>query len=294
MALDALAAGKDVYVEKPMTLRLPEALELARVAAASESIVQVGTQYVQIPKYQAARKLIAEGAIGKPVWSQTSFCRNSKAGEWTYYEIDPAVQPGAVLDWEAWCGPLGPRPFDTHVFHRWRRYRDFSTGIVGDLLVHVMTPMIHALDPGWPVHVVATGGHYVDEAMENHDQVNLQVQFESEHTLVVAGSTANAYGFEELIRGHQASLLMAGNNCRLAPEDIYADEVEPQDLKFEGVQEHDEHRLDWFRCIRSREQPRGDVETALKIMVIVDLATRSMWEGGAFKFDPATRSVARA
>ena len=129
--------------------------------------------------------------------------------------------------------------------------------------------------------------------MENHDQVNLQVQFESEHTLVVAGSTANAYGFEELIRGHQASLLMAGNNCRLAPEDIYADEIEPQDLKFEGVHEHDEHRLDWFRCIQSRER-RAATSRRRSRLVIVDLATRSMWEGGAFTFDPATRSVTRA
>ena len=293
MAIDALAAGKDVYVEKPMTLRLPEALALREASMRSENLVQVGTQMMQIPKYGAARKLIKEGAIGKPVWSQTSYCRNSKNGEWTYYGIDEKVQPGEVLDWEAWCGPLGPREFDTEVFHRWRRYKDYSTGIVGDLLVHVMTPLVYALDAGWPTRVVATGGHYVDKAMENHDQVNIQVQFESEHTMVIAGSTTNEVGLETLIRGHEATLYMGGNNCRVTPERIFAEELEQRDLKFEGIADQDEHRLNWLSSIRTREQPFGDVDTATKIMVIVDLATRSMWEGNAFTFDPSSMKAVR-
>ena len=295
MAVDALAAGKDVYCEKPMTLRLPEALHLRRVAQASDNLVQVGTQMMQLPKYGAARRLIKEGAIGKPVWSQTSYCRNSRDGEWTYYGIDEAVQPGEVLDWEAWCGPLGSRPFDTNVFHRWRRYKDYSTGIVGDLLVHVMTPLVYALDAGWPTRVVATGGHYVDKAMENHDQVNLQVQFESDQTMVIAGSTANEQGLETMIRGHEATLYLGGNHCRVVPEKIYVDEVDPLEEKFEGMpDDQDQHRLNWLACIRTREQPFGDVDTATKIMVMVDLATRSMWENRAFAFDPDALEVVRA
>ena len=100
MAEDAILAGKDVYVEKPMTLNLKDALRLKKVADANPGqIVNVGTQYVMSPSYGAARELISQGAIGKPVWSQTSYCRNSKDGEWLYYEIDPAWQPGVNLDW---------------------------------------------------------------------------------------------------------------------------------------------------------------------------------------------------
>src|SRR5690606_35025285 len=73
MVEDAIAAGKDVYVEKPMTLRLPEALRLREVVRANpDAVVVVGTQYTTYPGYQEAQRLIAEGAIGKPVWSQTS------------------------------------------------------------------------------------------------------------------------------------------------------------------------------------------------------------------------------
>ena len=179
MAEDAIRAGKDVYIEKPMTLRLDAALRLAEVAAANPEVrVEVGTQFVMYSSYREARRLIAEGKIGKPVFSQTSYCRNSRDGEWLYYKIDPAWQPGVNLDWEAWTGPLGAAPWDPAVYARWRRYRRYSTGIIGDLLVHRMAPLVMAVDAGWPTRVVASGGHYIDTAMENHDQININIEFE--------------------------------------------------------------------------------------------------------------------
>ena len=86
------------------------------------------------------------------------------------------------------------------VYARWRRYRRYSTGIIGDLLVHRISPLAMALDLGWPTRVVASGGHYVDTAMENHDQVLLTVEFEKGHTMVIAGSTSNETGLEILTK----------------------------------------------------------------------------------------------
>jgi predicted dehydrogenase len=288
MAIDAVRAGKDVYVEKPMTLRLDQAFAIWREQRVRDRIVQVGTQFVMQPKYAEARRLIAEGAIGHPVSSQTSYCRNTPAGEWNYYGIDERLEPGELLDWDAWCGELGPRPFDTYVYHRWRRYKDFSTGIIGDLLVHVMTPLVWALDCGWPVRVTATGGHYVDKAMENHDQVNVTVQFEKEHTMEVLGSTCNATGLETLIRGHRANLYLGGNNCELRPEQPFAEEIEGQSAKFESVPDQDLLRLDWLKCIRTREPNRSPVDLGIKVMVAVDLAARALWQGGSWGFQPAS------
>ncbi len=293
MAEDAIAAGRDVYVEKPMTLHLRDALRLWDVAARNpEVIVNVGTQYVMTPSYGAARRLIAEGAIGKPVWSQTSYCRNSKTGEWLYYGIDPAWQPGVNLDWEAWCGPSGKAPWNPEVYARWRRYRRYSTGIIGDLLVHRITPLIMAVDPGWPVRVTGSGGHYVDKAMENHDQVNLTIEFERDHTMIVAGSTANELGLETVIRGHKGNLYVGGRNAVLRPERLYAEEVEERTIVGEG-QGDDQAvlRRRWLHSIRTREAPPSPVELGVKVMVIVDLAARSMWEGKAFGYDPERRQV---
>jgi predicted dehydrogenase len=292
-AEDAIRAGKDVYIEKPMTLDLKDALRLRKVALANPSIVvEVGTQFVMTPSYRAARTLIAEGVIGKPVWSQTSYCRNSKEGEWLYYAIDPQWQPGVNLDWETWCGPLGQVPWSPEIYARWRRYRKYSTGIIGDLLVHQMTPLIMAMDLGWPTRVVASGGHYVDEKMENHDQVKLNIEFENGHTMIVAGSTCNELGIEKVIHGHKANLYVGGRTLTMRPERLYAEEVDEREMPAatEG-DDQDNLRLDWLTCIRTRQKPASDIELGTKVMVIVDLASRSLWEGKAFGYDAQTQKV---
>lgn len=297
LAEDAILAGKDVYLEKPMTLTLKQALRLRDVVARSSgAVLCVGTQFVMTPSYVAAEQLIKEGAIGKPVWTQTSYCRNSKEGEWMYYAIDPAWQPGVNLDWQAWCEPLKRTAWNPDVYARWRRYRTYSTGIIGDLLVHHLAPLIKALGVGWPVRVMASGGHFIDKKMENHDQVNINIEFEGGHNMVVAGSTANELGFERIIRGHKANLYVGGRTATIRPERIWADEIEEREIAPPPgpvVDDQNALRLHWLECIRTRQTPRSDVELGTKVMVVVDLATRALWEGGAYAYDPARRKVSR-
>lgn len=294
VAEDAILAGKDVYLEKPMTLTLEQAMRLYELQKANPDIrVQIGTQMMQLPKYKAAQKLIAEDAIGKPTFSQTSYCRNSKDGEWLYYGIDPKWEPGVNLDWKRWCGHLYANdPWDPEVYARWRRYKKWSTGIIGDLLVHEMTPMLMAINQGWPTRVVACGGHYIDKKMENHDQVNLTVEFEKGHTMIVAGSTCNEVGLERIIRGHKGNIYLGGANCELRPERLFADDIDKQEIPSEDIgNDQDAHRVFWLNCIRTRGPVASSVELGTQIMVIVHLATRSMWEGKAFTFDPKTMTA---
>ena len=293
MAIDAILAGKDVYLEKPMTLRLGEALRLREVVKANPDMrLQVGTQMTNLPKYHEARKVIASGLVGVPCSSQTSYCRNSKDGEWNYYAIDPEWAPGQNLDWDAWCGPMGKREWDPKVYIRWRRYRDFSTGILGDLLVHVITPMLVALEQGWPTRVVAVGSHMVDKAMENHDQVNLAIQFETGHQMIVAGSTCNEVGLETMIKGNKGNIYLNGRHCVVRPERIYSEEFDEKTIECPDIgNDQDMHRLKWLKVIRTREQPDSDVDQGAKVVAIVDLATRSIWEGAAFEFDPKTMTA---
>ncbi len=292
MAIEALQAGKPVYVEKPMTLDLPDALALWAVAKNAKPAVQVGTQFVMDPKYKKAKELLAQDRIGKPVSSETGYCRNSKDGEWNYYKIEPEIVPGPALDWDGWCGPLGKQPWDPMIFARWRRYRKFSTGVVGDLLVHVMTPLIGCIDQGWPVRVIAAGGHYIDKAMENHDQVDITIQFEKGHTMRITGSTCNANGPTPVVRGHKGTLYLSGNNCRIVPENIYAEEIDGEEIKLEGGSQ-DLLRLDFLKAVRGEKAPESPIELGMKVMVAVDLATRSMWDGCAYSFNPATLEAKR-
>ncbi len=290
-AVDTIAAGKDLYCEKPMTLYTSDALHLREVVLANPSVIfQVGTQKMILPKWQKAQALVKAGAIGKPTFSQTSYCRNSSTtGEWNYYGIDPKVVPGPNLDWKRWCGPAGKTDFSGALYARWRRYRDFSTGIVGDLLVHQMTPLMMALDPGWPTRITCSGGHYLDKEMENHDQVNMTIEFESEHTMIVAGSTCNEIGLETMIRGNKATMYLNSRNVVIRPERLFADEIDEQTIECEDIgNDQDALRRNWLESIRSREPAASGVDLATKMMVAVGLATRSMWEGTAFSFDPET------
>jgi predicted dehydrogenase len=293
MAIDAIAVGKHVYVEKPMTLTLEEALELRHHVRANPHIMfQVGTQMMRLPRYHAAREVIRSGLIGPVTMSQTSYCRNSTTGEWNYYHVDENWKPGVDVDWDAWLGPLAPHPWDPYVLNRWRRYRKFSTGIIGDLLVHVLTPLMLAVDAGWPVRVTGAGSHLVDKEMENHDQVNVTIEFENGHQMVVAGSTCNEVGLETMIRGHKANIYLGGRHCVIRPERIFVDDIDAETIECEDIgNDQDQHRIEWLESIRSGNPPSSDIEFGTKVMVVVDLASKSIWNGHAYRFDPTTMTA---
>jgi len=294
-AIDAIAAGKDVYCEKPMTLDLKDAVRLYNVVKANpDMILQVGTQKMALPAYHKAREMIKSGLIGQPTCSQTSYCRNSPKGEWNYYEVNPNWQPGKDVDWDKWCGPIGKLPWDPKVLNRWRRYKKTSTGIIGDLLVHVMTPLMMALEQGWPTRVTASGGHIIDKDMENHDTVNILVEFETGHQMIVMGATNNDTGLTPMIRGPKGNIEVNDGSVRFIPQKPYAEEAEEQRPQLTNIgDDQDQHRLNWLQCIRTREQPASNVDMGLRVMVVVDLATRSMWENGTWHFDPKSLSAKR-
>lgn len=291
-SIDAIMAGKDVYCEKPMTLDLAGALALRETAKANPDVIcEVGTQKIMLPKYREAKRLIDEGAIGTPTFSQTSYCRNTPDGEWNYYSINPEWKPGENLDWEAWLGDMKPRAWDPKIYARWRRYRDFSTGIIGDLLVHEVTPLYMALENavGWPTRVVASGSHMVDKEMENHDLVNLNVTFESGHQMIIAGSTCNEVGIENLIRGHEANIYLNSRHCDLRPTRPFVDMIDPRRIECADIgNDQDKLRLDWFRVMRTREEPDSNVERGTRVMAMVDLAAKSIWTRRAWELDPET------
>jgi hypothetical protein len=162
---------------------------------------------------------------------------------------------------------------------------------VGDLLVHVMTPLMMSVDAGWPTRVTAHGGHYVDKAMENHDQVNMTIQFQKEHTLIVAGSTCNEQGFETMIRGHKGTVYLGGSDMIMRPERHWVEEMDEVREQFEGFEPQQAMRRNFLNCIRTRNEPASALEHAVKVMVAVDLATRSMWDGKAYAFDPVSMTA---
>ena len=156
ISMDAMKAGKDVYVEKPMMQTVEEGQPVANVARDTKRILQVGSQRVSSIIYAKARDLYRAGSIGELNLVEAWINRNSALGAWQY-SIPPDASPQTV-DWDRFLGHAPKRPFEPIRLFRWRNYRDYGTGIPGDLFVHLFSGIHYVLDSAGPTRIVATGG----------------------------------------------------------------------------------------------------------------------------------------
>ena len=112
--------------------------------------------------------------------------------------------------------------------------------------------------------------------------------------MIVAGATNNEVGLETMIRGDRANIYLGSRNCVIRPERAYADDVDAETIRGDNIDNDQDYlRLNWLECIRSREPAVSNIDLASKVMVAVDLATRSLWDGHAYTFDPSTMRAAR-
>ena len=156
MAVEAMKAGKDVYLEKPMVQDIEEGPRVIEAANATRRILQVGSQRVSSIIYAKARELFKSGAIGELNFVEAWWHRNSAMGAWQY-----TIPPDAseqTCDWDRFLGDAPKRPFDATRLFRWRNYRDYGTGIPGDLFVHLFSGIHYVLDSTGPTRIMATGG----------------------------------------------------------------------------------------------------------------------------------------
>ena len=145
VVVDACNAGKDIYCEKPMSHKPSEGFEMVAAAEKNKRIVQIGSQRVSSALCKKARELYHEGAIGDVEMVELSMGRNSPTGAWVY-PPPPDLSP-QNLDWETWLNDAPKIPFDPERFARWRCWKEYGTGVGGDLMVHLISGMLFTL--GW-------------------------------------------------------------------------------------------------------------------------------------------------
>jgi predicted dehydrogenase len=157
IVLDALSAGKDVYIEKPMTYRIEDGPAIIQSAADRKRIVQAGSQWVSSEQHKKAREIVMSGQIGKVTKVTASYNRNSSTGSWNY-PIPPDLQDGANFHWKEWLGPAPNVPYSPERVFRYRKYWDYSGGISTDLFVHLITSIHFIMGAEMPRSIVANGG----------------------------------------------------------------------------------------------------------------------------------------
>lgn len=300
MAIDAMRAGKDVYLEKPMSRTIPEAKAIAETARETGRVLQIGSQWVSDPAYARAREMVQNGLVGPVVMAQSSYSSNHAAGVWQYY-VDEEANPSTV-DWQRFLGGAPEQSFSGERFFRWRKYWDFSGGIGTDFLYHRLSPLLYALGPRFPRRVSAHGGIYLFRNREVPDTYSTTVEYEDLVVNLVGscGSQASNTLHGPAFFGQRAAISILPGMVRATPERLYAEEFRRQagaDLVEVEVDNRDQqtartaHMRDFLQCVLSRQKPIFDAWFGYQVMVAIGLGVESYRTGRMMGFDPESERI---
>jgi predicted dehydrogenase len=156
VVVDAVNAGKDIYCEKPMSHTPADGIAMVDATKKTGRIVQIGSQRVSSLICKKAREIIAQGMVGDVVLVEGWLGRNDPTGAWEY-PIPPGLS-SQNLDWDTWQGRVPKREFDAEIFARWRCWKEYGTGLAGDLLVHLVSGMMFMLGINEPPKQAASVG----------------------------------------------------------------------------------------------------------------------------------------
>ncbi len=207
IVLDALAAGKDVYIEKPMTHRIEDGPKMIAAAKRHNRIVQVGSQWISSAQHKKAKEIVQSGKLGKVTKITAAYNRNSSTGAWNY-PIPPDLKVGENMNWEEWLGPAKKRPFNPEYVFRYRKYWDFSGGISTDLFVHLINSIHFIMAVEMPKSVVATGAILArNDGREVPDTLDALFEYDGFHVNMASTfNSASAAGQGIQLLGTDASL----------------------------------------------------------------------------------------
>ena len=154
-AVDALKAGKDVYLEKPMIHVYPDGPEIIETVRSTNRILQVGSQRVSSVVYAKAKELLASGVIGKLNMVSAWWDRNSAIGAWDYsIPLDASTE---TCDWPQFLGSAPKIPWNAEHFFQWRKWKAYGSGVAGDLFVHLFSGTHFITGAHGPTRAMATG-----------------------------------------------------------------------------------------------------------------------------------------
>ena len=156
ISVEALTAGKSVYCEKPMVHSIAQGADVVKAQHESGKTFQVGSQGMSSLGNEKAKELLAAGEIGELNYAEGFWARNDPIGAWQYAIPENATEE--TIDWEMFLGDAPRKPYDPLRIFRWRNYRDYGTGVSGDLFVHLFSSLHFITSSVGPRKIMAQGG----------------------------------------------------------------------------------------------------------------------------------------
>jgi len=266
--VEACKAGKDVYVEKPVSVTIEEGAQMVKAARKYERVVQAGTMQRSGLHFQQAVDIVRSGALGK-----VSFCRTWNWGLQSTAGIGspPDAPPPSNLDWDMWLGPAPERQFnknrfgvDPKTFSHFRWFWDYAGGMMTDWGVHLLDIVQWAFDEEMPRSVTALGGKYFIE--DNRDTPDtLQVTYEYPSGMMAVyenrlGSAKPGLPPHNIsFHGTNGTLFVSRRGYHLVPENPETNDVSEVEVKAFNDSNFS-HWKNFFECMRTRERPISDIE----------------------------------
>jgi len=291
MVIDAVEAGKDVYVEKPMAHKIPETYAIIEAVRRTKRVVQVGMQRRSAEMFLEGKKIMDSGQLGDirlvtSAWYnyQASLNNRKLAGE---------------LDWKQWLGNAPDRPADPMRFFNWYYFYDYSGGLLVGQAAHIVDCIQWFMNSKAPLAVTCTGGKVNLPGAEIPETATIAIEYPEDYLATFTlGYKAMQYSpFDDQIKqfhGSKARFDVGREWYSLYPEqktaiDLKASEEKKKPGSFSSAAPS--HIRNFLDCIRTRKDPNAPVEAGQGTAIVLAMAMDSLRSGKRLKWNAQTRQV---
>jgi predicted dehydrogenase len=280
IACDVLAAGKDIYLEKPVTHSIEEGATLLKAVRSSKQVMQCGMQQRSWTHFRNAVDLIQGGSLGKVTQVRTYWWQNYKKAAWTPKPVD--VQ---ALDWKMWLGGAPDQPFSEEKFYRWRWYWNFGGGGMTDLFTHWIDVAHWAMKSDTPNHAMMLADKYVFMDWDCPDTLQAALRYPGWDVVYegMLSSSIDDGGLE--FRGTDATLKLNRSGFGIYREGLQDNQnpILSEDSFRDGTIDHVEN---FFTCVKTRQEPNAPVETGISAARAGHIANLAYKKTGQISWPP--------
>jgi predicted dehydrogenase len=286
MTVAAMAAGKDVYVEKPLTHKMTENKIILDAQARHKRVVQVGTQQRSMPHIVRARELVRDGRLGTVHKVHLTWNRNTDRVRRGPQNVDRQK-----LDWQGFLGNAPKQDFDDYRFRNWRWFWDFGNGILTDLMVHWIDVAHWILNLDHPERAVTIGGNYTSRGIwETPDTIQTLLVYPGDVQVYFEGTFCNARNGAMIeFMGTDATLYIDRGRFELIPE--VRSKQKPEEMVLgkgrRGLDFYDQpdgellHLQNWIDSIRNSRQPSAPIAAGVSAASAAHLGNQAFRGSGA-------------